>query len=131
MNFKPFPEYSQPKFSITRAVEHRRVDLRELPLDSLVQFYGTNPASVYIAKLCGDEEGKKIKIWWGDHIANCIMGPVDEIVSFEKGMINLEEGVMELGKNYFMPTFIIMDGETIIGDAKTETYRKILVQGSS
>jgi len=133
LSFATFPEYGAPLIDREKAETPHRVDLRGLPLDTIVEFHGKHPVSRYIAKLTEDESGRKIKIWLNRE-ANCAIGPIDSVVSLEIPSFAVQKGVMEIGKNYVMPNFNYRrEGEHLVltlnfYNARTESYTKLFVQ---
>ncbi|MBI2542014.1 hypothetical protein HYV80_04860 [Candidatus Woesearchaeota archaeon] len=131
--FVPFPDCNTPEIDLETAETPDRADLKELPLETVIQFYGYHPASRYTAKLTQDEAGRRvIKIWFA-HNLPCAIGPIENIRSSE-GLTGegLERGVMQIGKNYDLPTFAYHGKEFkelgLSLDWRCEPYTKIYVQ---
>ena len=108
-----------------------RADLRELPLDTIIQFYGIHPDSVYICQLTGTDTERKIKIWFKGR-ANCAIGSIDTMIAMKgaAGFDGAERGIMEVGKNYVLPHFYYDEHRhlTLNYQVRTEVYTKIFMK---
>lgn len=108
-----------------------RVELQELPVGTVVQFYGSHPDSKYIGLIVGTDDHKQIKVWLKGR-GNGAVGNLDAIVSLNFGDCPnpLEEGVMELGRNYVIPYFLYGRDDNLIlqtTNRRIEHYTKIFV----
>ncbi|MBW2990195.1 hypothetical protein KY348_00650 [Candidatus Woesearchaeota archaeon] len=111
-----------------------RVELKELPLGTVVQFYGLHPDSKYICLIAGTEEHKQIKVWLKGR-GNGAVGDLEAITSVDYRAPRekaVEEGVMEIRKNYFMPTFEYDENDNLTlrgggANSRFEPYTKIFV----
>ena len=81
-----------------------RVELSELPVETIVQFYGLHPDSKYICKIVGSETEKKIKIWFKGNNP-CAIAPLERMVSIDNKNGETEYGVIEVDKGYILPHF--------------------------
>jgi hypothetical protein len=127
--FVPFPDCDTPEINLETAEIPDRIDLKELSLETIIRFYGLHPASRYTAKLTQDEAGRRvIKIWFA-HNSPCAIGPIESVRSEKPFDWNIERGVMEIGSNYVLPTFVYHGKELkCSGDPRWEPYTKIYVQ---
>ena len=111
----------------------QRLDLRTVPLDTVVIFYGLHPDSKYVAKVIGPESERRIKIWFKGNVPAAI-GSIEDIFSWESKLEFKTRaiGVMEVGKNYYLPHFYYRLGKPnqLIIDPlpRTEPYTKIFVK---
>ncbi|MBI4439824.1 hypothetical protein HY638_02530 [Candidatus Woesearchaeota archaeon] len=108
-----------------------RVELCGLPLGTVIQFHGAHPDSKYLCLIAGTESHKQIKIWLKGR-GNGAIGDLDAIVSRDLGAAQSipETGVMQIGRNYFMPTFSYdSEGNLTLEyhNVRTEPYSKIFV----
>ncbi|MBI4143440.1 hypothetical protein HY487_00995 [Candidatus Woesearchaeota archaeon] len=128
--FVPFQEFGAPVIDTEKAEMLARVDLRELPLETVIEFHGRHPVSIYTAKLTTDEEGRRLIKIWLNRRASCAIGPIDSVISCEAPGIGVERGVMQVGQLYLMPTFRYLERELRLdfGDTRVEPYTKIYVQ---
>lgn len=132
LTFTPIPEFerSPKRIDGVEGVETpKRVDLKELPLGTIVQFYGVHPDSKYITLLTGPETDRQVKIWLKGR-GNGVVVSIDLIVSEHLPTGVKETGIMEVGKTYFLPEFYYDDRDnvTIGGMARFESYTKIFVK---
>lgn len=122
-----------PEFDVSKAEEVERVDLREVPLETLLRFHGNHTDSWYIVQVTGSEQDRKAKIWHKAR-ANAAIAPIDSILTYadisELTAGHVERGIMEVGKNYILPNFgYDSEGVTLKTDRpRSEGYTKILVQ---
>ena len=129
----PYPDWNVPRLDLTIARNVQRVELAQIPLESIIQFKGFHPASRYRCKITDIEGERMIKIWL-NLTSQCVIGPIRNIVA--EDMINrrVELAVMEVDKNYVMPYFKYPSGneknETVLdySQARTEPYTSILLQ---
>ena len=140
--FVSFPDRNAPAFDYANAREVQRVDLREIPLESVIEFWGVHTISIYLCKVTeAAPEDRKIKIWF-NRLANCAVGSIDSILSIDLKKNQpgadeatfVERAVMEVGKLYMMPTFDHPwhDGRysTVLNHSASrgEGYTRILLQ---
>ena len=137
----PHSDWNVPGLDYTKARGVQRVNLREVPLESVIEFYGVHPASRYRCRIIGAGGEREIKIWFS-HLANCAIGSIDSIISmdlkkFQPGAEEatfMERAVMEIGKLYMMPHFEHrqQDGRHSIAlnysTRRGEGYSRILLQ---
>jgi len=126
-------ERSPPPIDRVEDVEHpKRLDLREISIGSVVQFHGEHPDSIYICRLSGSESDRKIKIWLKGR-GNGAIGSIDALRSrhsMRQWPWIVEKGVLEIGKNYVIPTFKYDKDDNLFLDhlgSRTEPYSKIFV----
>lgn len=104
----PFPDWNYPLMTMAAAREVSRVDLREVPLESMILFTGTHSVSAYMCRIEWYEGERKIKIWSRPDV-NCVIGSIDLIESnyYDEnlGKEMTEKAVMEINKGYSMPYF--------------------------
>ncbi len=151
--FIEFPEYGAPNIDRETAETPDRIDLRDLPLDTLIEFHGVHPVSRYLVQLTDitrmqeigarlqksmqlpeSQSGKYIKVWWLNHTeSNCAVGPLDGLAWFEDSPE--ERYLMAIGKSYTIPYFTYREGEAgslelklSFAEARFEAYTKIFVQ---
>ncbi len=111
----PYERSPEPVHMVEGIERPKRVDLRELLLGTVIQFYGLHADSKYICLLGGTEDNRQIKIWLKGR-GNGAIGTIDELVSWDcKDMpdIKPEKGILELGKYYDMPTFTYYDDKDV------------------
>jgi len=145
--FKPIQEIEPPDLDHMIRTEVARVDLGILPEDSLVAFSGLHTASNYVINVLDSHDlgnRRKVNLWYvgsgeltalGTHA--CFIGPGRGCLQTEarricsvdlrKGLNHVEEGVLEVGKQYCLPTFRWYDGELSadIINSRIETYTRI------
>ena len=111
-----------------------RVDLRELPLGTIIEFFGSHPDSKYITLLCGSESHRQIKIWQKGK-GNGAIASIDCLFSrdFENLSLEPQLGFLEIGKNYFLPDFHYdQDGQVFVQQVpRTEPYTRIFIKRPS
>ena len=83
----------------------QRLDLRQLELGSFIEFSGVHPGSNYIVLLIGSENDRRIKLWLKGYSQNGVTGTIDDLISINPEGLHTERGVLEVKKNYILPTF--------------------------
>src|SRR3989338_3052859 len=134
--FTPYPDWNFPLFDHRAAREVQRVVLADVALDSLIEFMGTHPSSIYHCKVVEMGGKRKVKVWFNPD-AQCVIGPIGNITAYSleeaASSCKVEEGVMEVGKMYVMPHFTHqLEGErweTTLDYARRrfEQYKKIRI----
>ena len=106
-----------------------RINLRELPFGTIIEFFGVHLDSKYICLLAGTESDRQIKIWLKGR-GNGAIGSIDNLASIDFGLRTSREGVLEVGKNYGLPEFYYDrdDNITISECVRTESYTAIFVK---
>lgn len=121
------------------------VDLREVPIGTVIQFHGLHPDSIYIAKVIGKENKREIVLWFKRREPPAI-GSIDAIVSAPSADFNSPEtrrGVMQIKGfegldprtrgHYLLPEFSYTDptaeGKRQLSfyNSRVEAYTRILV----
>ena len=134
LGFVPLQEFekSPERIDELEGVETpNRVDLKELPLGSVIQFYGVHHDSKYITLLCGPESDRQIKIWLKGR-GNGAIGSIDCLFSQDflvRPRIS-QLGILEVGKNYCLPHFYFdkEDNVSVAQQFRTEPYTKIFLK---
>lgn len=135
--FLPSEGYA-PAFENTMATSVTRVNLREVPLETVILFCGFHPDSWYLAQVVGPNSERQVKLWHKEN-GKAVIGSIDAIISFRniQDFLNktVERGVMEVGKQYILPYFshTIEDGTSKVvleGSRRIEYYTEIHVQRS-
>jgi hypothetical protein len=107
-----------------------RVVLQELSVGTIIQFYGHHPDSRYTCLIVGAEDSKQIKVWLNSR-CNGAVGDLDSMLSIDLSKGIREEGAMEVGKNYSLPTFKYDKDHNLTLEQgynqRTEPYLKIFV----
>jgi len=128
--FETSPGRIDENVGIRGALKPKRIDLRETQIGSVIQFYGIHPDSKYNCLLSGTEDERKIKIWLKGR-GNGAIGSIDLMISQSFRESTLEKGVLELGKNYLLPTFWYDSKNNLalsdFMNYRTEPYRELFV----
>ncbi|MBI2660275.1 hypothetical protein HYX07_03885 [Candidatus Woesearchaeota archaeon] len=131
--FTPSETYlTAPEIDETRLERPNRVVLGELPLGSLVEFDGRHYASRYLMQLFEDKTGNQVRIWLNRR-ANCAVASLDSIIS-ENVDMERELGVLQVGRNYTLPTFHYRDEKgltqivVVMSDPRWEPVTEIRLQ---
>ena len=109
--------------------EVQRIDLRELPLDAVLQFRGIHPDAAYICKVVGPESSRQIKIWYKGR-GGCAVTSIDTIGSWDDYW-KKHGGIMEVDAQYMIPYFEYDRDRNLrlnFGEGRIESYTQILVK---
>ncbi|MFH1072295.1 MAG: hypothetical protein V1743_02600 [Nanoarchaeota archaeon] len=113
-----------------------RVDLREVPLETCIEFHGRHPDSYYFMQVIGPESARQVKVWFKGR-APAAVAPIECIVAVdyskvdwkqEKEGAGWEKGVMQVELIYHMPHFYYEDKKLRIDpQMRGEPYTEIRV----
>ena len=109
--------------------EVQRIDLRELPLDTVLQFHGIHSDATYICKVVGPESSRQIKIWYKGR-DGCAVTSIDTIGSWDDDW-KKQEGIMKVYAQYMIPYFEYDRDRNLrlnFGEGRIESYTQILVK---
>ncbi|OGI64705.1 hypothetical protein A2642_01895 [Candidatus Nomurabacteria bacterium RIFCSPHIGHO2_01_FULL_39_10] len=149
--FTPHQKENPPYIDITLYKEVNRVDLKNLPEGTRVLFSGLHPASNYLVEVLGTPElglKRDVKLWYlgsgsfNSFGAVCLIGPQSGCLKTKaKNLYSFtinnriqrkpdDEGILELGKQYMLPTFGWDYKKELYADTnniRLEAYTKIKV----
>lgn len=141
--FKPCQGEKSPQLDGICFENVQKVELGTLPEDALVCFSGCHPASNYILRVLDSPElgnQREVKLWYvggegRDAMGNpaCFTGPGKGcLITKAENIFSIpnQKGILEIGKQYALPTFRWDSKENLyvinhFSEVRTETYTKI------